>query len=332
VMHCGNLFVLICLSCSVVQGFSSLFPLSLKERNICPILSCVSLGQSCDDTHLCNESSSRCSDGVCSPRKNTGETCDPLSNDCYEGSNCVDNVCTLTPSAGAGFSCISDEECEWINDYGQSEPSKCLEGLCYGRQLGEPCLFDGQCSGFTMCNQSTRTCAPLLPLGVRCNVAENYCSGPAFCFSSTSGTIGNCTPVFQQLVGTICDSFFICAEGLACGIPDYKCSVPKKASNISCTSSDICGSYEYCDCDYQKGSGFCRLFEETTPLGASAAYKDTFSCMYGSLCGNEICMIHKCRDVYCRALDALGYREEFTNVPPCALPYDSLQVKIACGF
>lgn len=141
---------------------------------------------------------------VCTPVKAEGKGC-ATTKECADGLQCdvtnTPNVCARAPQLGD--SCSSNGGCG-------DEGTYCLNNLCTAYSLaGEPCLGQ-QCSSYTYCELSTRTCVPYPAEGASC-ASANRCND----------------------VGTFCDSH------------DTTCKQPV-ANGIACEISSGCES-GYCD-------------------------------------------------------------------------------------
>jgi len=322
-------FVFVCTNGTNTASLLSLPSLNKIHVEDCGRITCAGAGELCNNSFTYCNKSLWCSyvTQTCTPMKLPGEKCDDDEVPCIPGAQCdfFSRVCAIEPYIDPGYACTSDEQCSWLTDGGGYTSSTCNNGLCFSYKEGQKCFHSEQCPAFHFCQgEESKYCVPDLPLGSTCTLRD-ICAGVSYCNFKDDSPEDNgiCTPLFSQPVDAYCTLTNECQEGLTCTYPPdsdtTRCSIPRNPSMNSCLDDDECPVSEVCACDPITGEGVCLNYEFAYPNGITNAYKDIFACLYQYRCGDQACLLTKCKASYCNLLEVEGL-SYYKGLPLCLVP------------
>lgn len=213
-----------------------------------------------------------------------GKICTPKDKSLQSNYTCVLNPAPAAP-AYPGEACSESSDCNTNN---------CVNGICIGKQLNQPCESDGDCAPGLHCDDVTKKCIKLLGLQTAC-IRDAQCDYSYYCQIKPGSSAGQCAEYFdisddEEVDSCISPSEFDykCKSG-SCGAVNngvYKCYSKYRRTypTLDCTSDFDCivPNTPYtstCNCGYSRtGTAYCKTLVGDDPyVNFNKYYKNWLS-------------------------------------------------------
>lgn len=309
----------------ISAGFVLLIALLLEVNAInidtptCAKLQCTATNGQCGSIGSSNfvcPATQYCKQGTCTDYLQENESCvigGPVSQcghlQCQ--ANTTTNTATCLPAvykAYPGESCTSDGDCYYLTSQGTTN-STCVAGLCFGKQVNDPCEHNvGQCVKGLFCS-SASVCTSLKLNGEVCSSRWDCASGSCIPQSANS-TDGVCGQFESVNAGGACEGNEDCVAGLSCNRRNAtdkwgNCESVVGSSYKMCTQASDCAYPETCTCNSLTGGMRC-VAPAVRPSGLPDAELISGKCTVASNCtGNTTCVLSACSAELCKYFSVL---------------------------